>query len=96
MCFYPSAEKAWSPGQPGGAPFDGDVVELDDTLCPAPGAPEGAIALARQTAETQPEYVLLDQYANEANPDSHYRTTGPEIWRQTEGHITHFNREIAN
>ncbi len=70
--------------------FGGDVVELDDTLCPAPGAPEGAIALARQTAETQPEYVLLDQYANEANPDSHYCTTGPEIWRQTEGHVTHF------
>ncbi|MEO1993862.1 MAG: pyridoxal-phosphate dependent enzyme, partial [Planctomycetaceae bacterium] len=42
------------------------------------------------TAATQPEYVLLDQYANEANPDSHYRTTGPEIWRQTGGRVTHF------
>ena len=70
--------------------FGTDVVELDDLLCPAPGAPEGAIAKARETAESQPDFVLLDQYANESNPDSHYRTTGPEIWRQTEGKVTHF------
>ena len=70
--------------------FGGDVEELDDSLCPAPGAPEGAIAKARETAESREDYVLLDQYANESNPNSHYRTTGPEIWRQTEGKITHF------
>ncbi len=70
--------------------FGSDVVELDDTLCPAPGAPEGAISLAMETAETQPDYVMLNQYANEANPDSHYRTTGPEIWRQTQGKVTDF------
>ena len=33
---------------------------------------------------------MLNQYANEANPDAHYKTTGPEIWRQTEGGVTHF------
>ncbi len=70
--------------------FGTEVVELDDSLCPAPGAPEGAIAKARETAETQADYVLLDQYVNEANPDAHYRTTGPEIWRQTAGKVTHF------
>ncbi len=70
--------------------FGANVVEMDDSLCPAPGAPEGAIAKARETAEAEPDTVLLDQYANEANPDSHYRTTGPEIWRQTEGRVTHF------
>ena len=70
--------------------FGTDVVELDDSLCPAPGAPEGAIAKARETAETQDDYILLDQYANEANPGAHYRTTGPEIWRQTGGKVTHF------
>jgi cysteine synthase/rhodanese-related sulfurtransferase len=70
--------------------FGASVVELDDSLCPAPGAPEGAIARARETARTQANCVLLDQYVNEANPDSHYRTTGPEIWRQTEGKVTHF------
>jgi cysteine synthase/rhodanese-related sulfurtransferase len=70
--------------------FGTDVVELDDSLCPAPGAPEGAIAKAREMAQSHDDYVLLDQYSNEANPDAHYRTTGPEIWRQTEGKITHF------
>ena len=70
--------------------FGTNVVELDDSLCPAPGAPEGAIAKARETADSGDDYVLLDQYSNEANPDAHYRTTGPEIWRQTEGKITHF------
>lgn len=70
--------------------FGCDVVELDDLLCPAPGAPEGAIASARTKAETDPDYVLLDQYANAANPEAHYRTTGPEIWKQTGGEITHF------
>jgi cysteine synthase/rhodanese-related sulfurtransferase len=70
--------------------FGTDVVELDDLLCPAPGAPEGAIAKARETAESNPDYILLDQYANEANPDGHYRTTGPEIWKQTQGKVTHF------
>jgi cysteine synthase/rhodanese-related sulfurtransferase len=69
--------------------FGTEVVELDDSLCPAPGAPEGAIALARATAEKE-DYVLLDQYANEANPGAHYLTTGPEIWRQTQGKVTHF------
>ncbi len=67
-----------------------DVVELDDSLCPAPGAPEGAIAEARRTADEQDEFEILDQYVNEANPGAHYRTTGPEIWRQTDGKITHF------
>ena len=70
--------------------FGSDVVELDDTLCPAPGAPEGAIALAMQTAENEPDFHMLNQYANEANPQAHYRTTGPEIWRQTRQGITHF------
>lgn len=70
--------------------FGTNVVELDDTLCPAPGAPEGAIATAHRTAEKEPDFVLLNQYANESNPDAHYRTTGPEIWRQTAGKVTHF------
>ncbi|MCH7727066.1 MAG: pyridoxal-phosphate dependent enzyme [Planctomycetes bacterium] len=70
--------------------FGTDVVELEDSLCPAPGAPEGAIAKAREIAQTQDDTILLDQYSNPANPDAHYRTTGPEIWRQTGGKVTHF------
>ncbi len=69
--------------------FGADVIELDDDLCPAPGAPEGAIAKAHELAD-RPEFHMLDQYTNEANPGAHYKTTGPEIWRQTEGKVTHF------
>ncbi len=69
--------------------FGAEVIELDDTLCPAPGAPEGAIAKAMEIAE-RPGFHMLNQYVNEANPEAHYKTTGPEIWRQTEGKITHF------
>ena len=69
--------------------FGADVIELDDELCPAPGAPEGAIAYARQTAR-MPDFHMLDQYRNEANPESHFKTTGPEIWRQTQHQVTHF------
>jgi cysteine synthase/rhodanese-related sulfurtransferase len=69
--------------------FGTDMVELDDDLCPAPGAPEGAIALAAELGQ-RPGNLHLDQYKNWANPDAHYRTTGPEIWRQTAGEITHF------
>ncbi|MFQ5705135.1 MAG: pyridoxal-phosphate dependent enzyme [Gemmatimonadales bacterium] len=69
--------------------FGTDVLELADTLCPAPGAPEGAIAKAQEIAE-QPDFHMLNQYGNEANPEAHYKTTGPEIWRQTEGRVTHF------
>ena len=69
--------------------FGSDVIELNDELCPAPGAPEGAIAVARQLAG-MPGFHMLDQYRNEANPESHYKTTGPEIWRQTQHKVTHF------
>ena len=69
--------------------FGADVMELEDTLCPAPGAPEGAIAKASEIAD-RPDFHMLNQYANEANPEAHYKTTGPEIWRQTDGKVTHF------
>ena len=69
--------------------FGADVMELDDTLCPAPGAPEGAIAKATEIAD-RPGFHMLNQYVNEANPEAHYKTTGPEIWRQTARKVTHF------
>ena len=47
-----------------------DVIELDDTLCPAPGAPEGAIAKAIEISE-RPDFHMLTQYENEANPEAH-------------------------
>jgi cysteine synthase/rhodanese-related sulfurtransferase len=69
--------------------FGATVEELEDDLCPAPWAPEGAIARAMEIAE-KPDFLMLNQYRNPSNPDAHYRTTGPEIWRQTEGTVTHF------
>ncbi|MDZ5434489.1 cysteine synthase CysM [Pseudomonas fluorescens] len=50
---------------------------------------EGARDLA-QKMEAEGRGKVLDQFANGDNPQAHYTTTGPEIWRQTEGTITHF------
>jgi cysteine synthase B len=51
---------------------------------------DGAIREARRLAAEQPDqYVYLDQYSNPANPLAHELTTGPEIWRQSEGKVTH-------
>lgn len=69
--------------------FGAEVVELEDDLCPMPGQPEGAMQKAEELGQ-RPGWHELNQYANPANPDAHYRTTGPEIWRQTGGKITHF------
>jgi cysteine synthase B len=52
---------------------------------------DGAIRLCREVlARDRERYFKPDQYFNEANPQAHYRTTGPEIWQQTGGTITHF------
>ncbi len=52
---------------------------------------DGAMLRVRQMVEAEPEkYFYADQYRNPANPLAHYRTTGPEIWEQTGGGITHF------
>jgi cysteine synthase/rhodanese-related sulfurtransferase len=69
--------------------FGATVEELEDDLCPAPWAPEGAIARAMEIAE-KADFLMLNQYRNPSNPDAHYHTTGPEIWRQTDASVTHF------
>jgi cysteine synthase/rhodanese-related sulfurtransferase len=69
--------------------FGAELVELADDLCPMPGAPEGAMETAAELSK-QPGWHELNQYKNPANPDAHFRTTGPEIWHQTEGKVTHF------
>jgi len=52
---------------------------------------DGAIEKARELHRSDPErFFYPDQYNNEANWKAHYETTGPEILRQTEGHLTHF------
>jgi len=68
-------------------------AELDvtnDALCPLPGAEDGAIGLARSHARAQPDkYVMPNQYENPNNTLAHEHTTGPEIWHQTGGGVTH-------
>lgn len=52
---------------------------------------DGAILEARRLAEAEPErYAYVDQYGNDENWRAHYRTTGPEIWEQTRGRVSHF------
>ena len=52
---------------------------------------DGAIRRARELAGNDPDrFCYVDQYSNDANWQAHYRTTGPEIWRQTSGEVTHF------
>lgn len=60
-------------------------------IIPSPGeeGSNGAVRLAQQLADDHPEWAFLYQYGNEANPNAHYRTTGPEILRDVPD-ITHF------
>ncbi len=66
--------------------FGVDVVLTD----PLAGS-DGAIRAARDMAASEPaRYFYPDQYANPENPAAHYRTTGPEIFEETGGRVTHF------
>lgn len=58
-------------------------------LTPKDGSMEAAIDLAREL-EAAGQGVRLDQFSNPDNPQAHYETTGPEIWRDTQGAVTHF------
>ena len=56
-------------------------------------AKEGGMEMARDVAErmrAEGRGIILDQFANPDNPAAHYEGTGPEIWEQTDGRVTHF------
>src|SRR6201985_1007585 len=62
-------------------------------VCPtavAPDDPRSYYNVSDRLARELPGAWKPDQYANPANPRSHYETTGPEVWEQTEGRVTHF------
>jgi cystathionine beta-synthase len=62
-------------------------------VCPTnvePDDPRSYYSVARRLADEIPNSIYLNQYDNPSNADAHYETTGPELWEQTEGRITHF------
>ncbi|SMC61863.1 cysteine synthase A [Polynucleobacter kasalickyi] len=59
-------------------------------LTEGPKGMNGAIAKATEIANSDPKYVLLQQFSNPANPAIHEKTTGPEIWEDTNGNVDIF------
>ncbi len=68
--------------------FGAEVV-IVPTAVP-PDHPDHYAKKAESIVAETPGAVLTDQFYNQANPQAHYETTGPEIWEQTEGRVTHF------
>ncbi len=64
--------------------YGAELIEVSEDL-----GMEGARDLAQEMAKNGEGYIL-DQFSNPDNPQAHYETTGPEIWQQTHGEITHF------
>ncbi|MFL6467018.1 MAG: pyridoxal-phosphate dependent enzyme [Pyrinomonadaceae bacterium] len=65
----------------------------DIVVCPAAakhGTPDHYVETAKRISQETPNSFYPDQYNHPANPAAHYATTGPEVWRDTEGKITHF------
>src|SRR3954447_954904 len=86
-CIFVMADKQSAEKQALLRAYGAEVV-----LCPTnvePQSPESYYSVAKRLARDIPGAFQPDQYWNQNNPDAHYRTTGPEIWRQTEGRITH-------
>lgn len=67
----------------------GAEVVITPTAVP-PDHPDHYVMKARQIVRDTPGAIMADQFYNDANPEAHYQTTGPELWEQTEGRITHF------
>src|SRR2546423_6821773 len=65
-----------------------DVVVVP--VAAKPDSPDHYINTARRIARETPNSIFIFQYGNPANPEAHYHTTGPELWEQTGGRITHF------
>ena len=68
--------------------FGAEVVVVPTAV--PPDHPEYYIQKAKAIVAATPGAVLADQHFNPVNPEAHYRTTGPEIWEQTAGRVTHF------
>jgi cystathionine beta-synthase len=67
--------------------FGAEVI-VTPTAVP-PDHPDNYVMMAKRIAHETPNAILANQFYNDANPKAHYETTGPEIWEQTEGRVTH-------
>jgi cystathionine beta-synthase len=67
----------------------GAEVVITPTAVP-PDHPDNYIMKAKQIVHDTPGAILANQHFNQINPEAHYATTGPEVWEQTEGRVTHF------
>ena len=68
--------------------FGAEVI-VTPTAVP-PDHPDDYVMTAKRITRETPNAILANQFCNQANPEAHYATTGPEIWEQTEGKVTHF------
>ena len=73
--------------------FGAEVI-VTPTAVPA-DHPDNYVMMAKRIARETPNAVLANQFYNQANPDAHYATTGPEIWEQTEGRVTAFCQRMG-
>ncbi|MFQ5674689.1 MAG: cystathionine beta-synthase [bacterium] len=67
----------------------GAEVIVTPTAVPA-DSPESYYSVAKKIVEETPNAILANQYFNQENPETHYLTTGPELWQQTDGKIDYF------
>ena len=69
------------------------ALGADVVICPMTAkhdTPEHYVSVAKRINADTPNSLFMFQYNNPSNPDAHYHTTGPELWEQTQGKITHF------
>lgn len=71
----------------------GEVIVVSNMA--EPDDPEYYVNVAKRIHKETPNSIFAYQYSNPSNPEIHYKTTGPEIWKQTEGKITHFVSSIG-
>src|SRR5438477_5696189 len=92
-CIFVMADKQSAEKQALLRAYGAEVV-----LCPTnvpPESPESYYSVAARLARDIPGAFTPDQYSNPVNPAAHEATTGPEIWEQTEGRITHFVASVG-
>ncbi len=68
--------------------YGAEIVVTPTTA--APDSPDHYVNTAKRIASEIPNSFRIDQYDTQKNPEAHYKTTGPEIWKQTDGKVTHY------